>query len=52
MYLKNQTFFVLGLSRSGKAAAEFLLSQGALVYIYHFFGNGASVPGTIVCTYV
>ncbi|MBQ3505822.1 MAG: UDP-N-acetylmuramoyl-L-alanine--D-glutamate ligase [Clostridia bacterium] len=34
MYLKNQTFFVLGLSRSGKAAAEFLLSQGALVYIY------------------
>lgn len=34
MYPKNQTFFVLGLSRSGKTAAEFLLSQGALVYIY------------------
>jgi UDP-N-acetylmuramoylalanine--D-glutamate ligase len=34
MYLKNQTFFVLGLSRSGKAATEFLLAQNAFVYIY------------------
>lgn len=34
MYLKNQAFFVLGLSRSGKAAAEFLLSRNAKVYIY------------------
>lgn len=34
MYPKQQSFFVLGLSRSGKAAAEFLLGQGACVYIY------------------
>ena len=34
MYPKTQTFFVLGLSRSGRAAAEFLLSQGATVFIY------------------
>lgn len=34
MYLKQQAFFVLGLSRSGKAAAEFLLSKKAKVYIY------------------
>ncbi len=34
MYLKKQTFFVLGLSRSGRAAAEFLLRRGASVYIY------------------
>ena len=34
MYPEKQTFFVLGLSRSGRAAAEFLLSRGASVYIY------------------
>lgn len=34
MYPKLQTFFVLGLSRSGNAAAHFLLSQNAQVYIY------------------
>ncbi len=34
MYLTKQTFFVLGLSRSGRAAAEFLLRRGASVYIY------------------
>lgn len=34
MYFKNQVFFVLGLSRSGKSAAEFLLSKGATVYLY------------------
>lgn len=34
MYPIRQTFFVLGLSRSGKAAAEFLLSEKAQVYIY------------------
>ncbi len=34
MYLKKQSFFVLGLSRSGRAAAEFLLRNGAIVYIY------------------
>ena len=33
MYLKNQTFLVLGLSRSGCAATEFLLSRGATVYV-------------------
>ena len=34
MYLSKQIFFVLGLSRSGKAAAEFLLQRGATVYIH------------------
>ncbi len=34
MYLKNQIFFVFGVSRSGKAAAEFLLKNGATVYAY------------------
>ena len=34
MYPQRQKFFVLGLSRSGRAATEFLLSRGATVYIY------------------
>lgn len=34
MYPKRQSYFVLGLSRSGRAAAEYLLSRGARVYIY------------------
>ncbi len=34
MYPSNQSFFVFGLSRSGKSATEFLLKKGARVYIY------------------
>lgn len=34
MYLKNQSFLVLGVSRSGTAGAEFLLSRGAKVAVY------------------
>ena len=34
MYFERQAFLVLGLSKSGRAAAEFLLSQKATVYIY------------------
>ncbi len=34
MYLERQSFLVLGLSKSGKAAAEFLLRRGASVYLY------------------
>lgn len=34
MILNRQTFLVLGLSRSGTAAAEFLLAAKAKVYIY------------------
>ena len=34
MYPSKQIFLVLGLSRSGRAAAEFLLDKGAQVYIY------------------
>ena len=34
MYLSNQIFLVLGLSRSGRAAAEFLLTRNATVFIY------------------
>ena len=35
MYPSNQSFFVFGLSLSGKSATEFLLKKGARVYIYH-----------------
>lgn len=34
MYFKGQKFLVAGLSRSGEAAASFLLMRGAAVYIY------------------
>ena len=34
MYFSTQAFLVLGLSRSGKTAAEFLLLKKAEVYIY------------------
>ena len=34
MYLQKQSFLVLGLSRSGTAAAEFLLKAKAKVYLY------------------
>ena len=34
MYPKKQVFFVLGLSRSGRAATEYLLKKGSTVYIY------------------
>lgn len=34
MYLKRQKFVVFGMSRSGVAATEFLLSEGAETYIY------------------
>ena len=34
MYLKRQAFLVLGLSKSGCAATEFLLAQKAITYIY------------------
>ena len=33
MYFKWQSFLVFGLSRSGKAAAKYLLAQGAIVYV-------------------
>lgn len=39
MFPKNQTFFIFGLSKSGLAAAEFLLSRGATVYIYDELSN-------------
>lgn len=34
MDLKRQSFLVLGLSKSGEAAAEYLLSQGAKTFIF------------------
>ena len=34
MYPEKQSFFILGLSRSGKAASEFLLAKNATVFIY------------------
>lgn len=39
MYPKRQVFFVLGLSQSGKSATQFLLSRGAVVYIYDEISN-------------
>jgi UDP-N-acetylmuramoylalanine--D-glutamate ligase len=39
MYLKNQTFLVLGLSKSGCEATEFLLAKKALVYVYDDISN-------------
>ena len=39
MYPKRQNYLVFGLSRSGKAAARFLLSRGANVYIYDEIEN-------------
>ena len=40
MNVKKQVFLVLGLSRSGEAAAEFLLSRGAKVYVYDDMDSG------------
>ncbi len=34
MFPKQQVFFVLGLSKSGRSATEFLLRNGATTYIY------------------
>ncbi len=34
MYPEKQTFFILGLSRSGRAVTEFLLAREATCYIY------------------
>ncbi len=34
MYFQRQAFFVLGLSKSGRAAVEFLLENQAIVYVY------------------
>ena len=34
MYFERQTFLVAGLSRSGTAAAEYLLLNGAKVYVF------------------
>lgn len=39
MYPKQQVFLVLGVSRSGCAAAEFLLSRSAVTYIYDDLEN-------------
>ena len=39
MYPAFQTFLVLGLSRSGRSGAEFLLKKGASVYVYDDLQN-------------
>ena len=39
MYFIRQSFFVFGLSKSGCAVAEFLLSQKATTYIYDEFST-------------
>lgn len=41
MYFKNQKFLVAGLSKSGTAAAEFLLRRGAVTYLYDDVSGGA-----------
>lgn len=40
MYFKNQKFLVAGLSKSGTAAAEFLLRRGAVTYLYDDVSGG------------
>ena len=40
MYPERQIFFVLGLSRSGCAAAEFLLKKGAKTYLFDDVSSG------------
>ena len=34
MYVKNQKFLILGISRSGLAAAKYLLGNNAVCYFY------------------
>ncbi len=46
MYAKQQIFFVLGLSRSGTAAAKYLLESGATVYVYDD-GTGERIEKTL-----
>ena len=41
MYFKNQKFLVAGMSKSGIAGAEFLLSRGAAVCMYDDVTGGA-----------
>lgn len=41
MYFKNQKFLVAGMSKSGTAAAEFLLRRGAVTYLYDDVSGGA-----------
>ncbi len=40
MYPKNQSFLVMGLSRSGVAVAEFLLKRGSKVFLYDDLEGG------------
>ena len=42
MYPKLQKFFVLGIARSGFAAAQYLLSAGAKVYVYDDVSSGVA----------
>ncbi len=42
MYPARQAFFVLGLSRSGRAAAEFLLARQAKTYLYDDVQGGVA----------
>ena len=46
MFPKQQSFFVLGLSKSGNSAAEFLLKRGAKTYVYDDVG-GEKISRTI-----
>lgn len=41
MYFGNQKFLVAGMSKSGTAAADFLLRRGAVVYMYDDLADGA-----------
>lgn len=57
MHFSRQTFLVAGLSRSGVAAAEYLLGRGAKVYVYDDVedGNVAKAAETLAsrgCTVV
>ena len=47
MYIKNQTFTVIGLSASGKAAADALLSRGGKVRIFDADFDNLRVKATV-----
>ncbi len=46
MKINQETFFVLGLSKSGSAASKFLLSRGAMVYVYDQADNPRTKEAT------
>ena len=57
MDVKTQTFLVLGISKSGKASAEYILEKNGKCFVYDDSGNGKAndsiselvIKGAIKC---